>query len=180
MADCPSYKRCFISTYGVGARRSVTKALRELRVAAVDLFLLHAVDSVDELEAKRPALETLVQARDTGLVRTVGVSSHSREVLRRLLPLAEVDVALVVVNRTGTWMKDAAPREMRAAIRQLYRSGRGVYGMKALGSGEVTGAGVAPALRWAFHFRYAHAICVGMTTAEELRANVKIWRASQR
>jgi len=35
-----------------------------------------------------------------------------------LLALPEVDVALVVVNRTGAWMKDASPRGMRAAIRR--------------------------------------------------------------
>ena len=164
----------------VGARRSVTKALRELGVATVDVFLLHAVDSVGELEAKEPALAALVEAREAGLVRAVGVSSHSREVLSHLLALPEVDVALVVVNKTGSWMKDAGPREMQAVIRQLYRSGRAIYGMKALGSGQVTGAQIAPALRWAFRFPYVHSVCVGMTTAEELRTNVKMWRTSRR
>lgn len=164
----------------VGARRSVTRALRELRVQTADLFLLHAVDSVGELEGKLPALEELVRARETGLIRAVGVSSHSREVLSRLLALRDVDMALVVVNRTGAWMKDAGPREMHAAIRRLYRSRRGVYGMKALGSGQVSGAEVAPALRWAFRFPYAHSLCVGMTTAEELRMNVALCEATGR
>lgn len=164
----------------LGARRSVAKALRELGVRAVDLFLLHAVDSLGELTAKEPALEALVRAREAGLVRAVGVSSHSREVLSRLLSLPELDVTLVVVNSSGAWMKDAGPREMRAAIRDLYGSGRGVYGMKALGSGQVTGAQVPPALRWAFRFPYAHSICVGMTSAEELRTNVALWRTSRR
>ena len=164
----------------VGARRSVTKALRELGVESVDVFLLHAVDSVGELEAKLPALEQLVRARDAGLIRAVGVSSHSRDVLSRLLNLPEVDVALVIVNNTGAWMKDAKPREMRAVIQRLYRSRRGVYGMKALGSGQVTGDQVPPALRWAFRFPYAHSICVGMTTVQELRTNVALWRASGR
>ena len=168
------------ATTAIGARRSVTKALRELSVDTVGLFLLHAVDSLDELEAKQPALEELVRAREAGLIRAVGVSSHSREVLSRLLDLPEVDVALVVVNKTGAWMKDAGPREMRAVIQRLYRSRRGVYGMKALGSGQVTGDQVAPALRWAFRFPYAHSICVGMTTAEELRTNIALSRASQR
>jgi aryl-alcohol dehydrogenase-like predicted oxidoreductase len=72
-----------------GARRSLMKALRELRVEAVDIFLLHAVDSAGELEAKLPALETLARAKAEGLVRAVGVSSHSREVLTRLLDLRE-------------------------------------------------------------------------------------------
>jgi aryl-alcohol dehydrogenase-like predicted oxidoreductase len=66
-----------------GARRSLTKALRELRVETVDIFLLHAVDSAGELEAKRPALETPARAKAEGLVRAVGVSSHSRERLRQ-------------------------------------------------------------------------------------------------
>jgi aryl-alcohol dehydrogenase-like predicted oxidoreductase len=164
----------------LGARRAVTKALRELGVEALDIFLLHAVDSVAQLESKRAALAALVQAREAGLVRAVGVSSHSREVLSHLRTLPEVDVALVVVNRTGTWMKDATTREMQAAIRGLYRSGRGVYGMKALGSGQVTGAQAAPALRWAFRFPYVHSFCVGMTSVEELRTNVALWSASQR
>jgi aryl-alcohol dehydrogenase-like predicted oxidoreductase len=164
----------------VGGQRAVTRALKELGVEAVDVFLLHAVDSLDELQTKQPALEALVQAREAGRVRAVGVSSHSRAVLRRLLALPEVDVALVVVNRTGAWMKDARPPEMRGVIRQLSRSGRGVYGMKALASGEITGARVGPALRWAFRFPWIHSLCVGMTTAEELRANVTLWHASRK
>jgi aryl-alcohol dehydrogenase-like predicted oxidoreductase len=167
------------ATTAVGAQRAVTKALRELRVDTVDIFLLHAVDSVEELENKQPALETLVRCREAGSVRAVGVSSHSREVLQHLLALPAVDVALVIVNRSGAWMKDAGPHEMHAAVRPLYESGRGVYGMKALDSGQVTGDKIAPALRWAFRFPHAHSICVGMTTAEELRVNVALCRSLQ-
>jgi len=163
-----------------GARRSLTKALRELRVEAVDIFLLHAVDSAGELEAKLPALETLARSKDEGLVRAVGVSSHSREVLTKLLDLREVDVALAVVNQTGSWMKDATPKEMTEAVKRLYRSGRGVTGIKALGSGQVTGrAEVAAALRYAFRYPYVHATCVGMTSDSELEANVAAWRRAR-
>jgi len=164
-----------------GARRSVTKALRELGVEAVDIFLLHAVDSAGELAAKLAALEALTRLKAQGRVRAVGVSSHSREVLTRLLALREVDVALVVVNQTGAWMKDASPAEMTAAVRNLYRSGRGVYGMKALGSGQVTEpAAVTAALRYAFRYRYAHATCVGITSEAELEADVASWRRARK
>jgi hypothetical protein len=62
-------------------------------------------------------------------------------------------------------MKDASP----AAVRQLYQSGRGVYGMKALDGGRITGRmAVAAALRYAFRDPYSHAICVGLTS-ERLR-----------
>lgn len=164
----------------LGARRSLTKALRELGVERIDLLLLHAVDSVEELEAKRPALAALTRARAEGLVGAVGVSSHSRAVLTRLLTLAEVDVALVIVNRTGAWMRDASPAEMTQATRALYRSGRGVYGMKALGSGQVTGkAAVAWALRYAFCYPHAHSICLGITSDAELETAVASWRRAR-
>ena len=165
----------------VGAQRAVAKALRELGVEAVDIFLLHAVDSAGELEAKLPALEALSKAKSEGLVRAVGVSSHSREVLTRLNVLSEVDVALVVVNQTGAWMKDASPDEMTRAVKRLCESGRGVYGMKALGSGQVTGEkAVASALRYAFRYPYTHAICLGITSEAELEADVAIWHRTRK
>jgi aryl-alcohol dehydrogenase-like predicted oxidoreductase len=165
----------------LGARRAVRKALRELRIEAVDIFLLHAVDSTGDLEAKLPALEALSKAKAEGLVRAIGVSSHSHEVLRRLLTLPEVDVTLVVVNQTGAWMKDASPVEMTQAIRHLSRSGRGIYGMKALGSGQVTEpTAVATALQYAFRYPYTHAICVGITSEAELEADVAMWRRACR
>jgi aryl-alcohol dehydrogenase-like predicted oxidoreductase len=166
---------------GVGARRSITRALRELRTDTIDIFLLHAVDSGGDLEAKLPALEALSRGKADGQIRAVGVSSHSREVLTRLLDLPEVDVVLVVVNETGVWMKDASPAEMTEVVRRLYRTGRGVYGMKALGSGQVTGeAAVASALGYAFRYPYAHAICIGITSEAELEADVAVWRAGAR
>jgi aryl-alcohol dehydrogenase-like predicted oxidoreductase len=165
----------------VGARRSLTKALRELHVDTVDIFLLHAVDSIGELEEKLPALEALTRAKGEGLVRAVGVSSHSRTVLTRLLDLADVDVVLAVVNETGAWMKDASPAEMTDVIRRLYRSGRGVCGIKALGSGQVTEPdAVESALRYAFSYPHVHAMCVGMTSTAELESDVATWRRSRR
>ena len=69
---------------------------------------------------------------------------------------------------------------MTEAVKRLYRSGRGVYGIKALGSGQVTGqAEVAAALRYAFRYPYVHATCVGMTSESELEANVGIWRRAR-
>ena len=165
----------------LGARRAVGKALRELGVEAVDIFLLHAVDSAGDLEAKFPALEALSQAKAEGFIRAVGVSSHSREVLARLASLPEVDVALVVVNRTGARMKDASPAEMTRAIRRLYRTGRGVYGMKVLESGQVTEPkAVATALQYAFRYPHVHAICLGITSEAELQADVRMWRRACR
>src|SRR3989442_2758256 len=109
----------------VGARRALTKALRELGVETVDIFLLHAVDSHGELEASLPALEALTRAKAEGLIRAVGVSSHSREMAAPARQLPHDDVALVAVNQTGAWMKDGSPAELTAGGQRLYQGGRG-------------------------------------------------------
>src|SRR2546425_10028284 len=65
-----------------------------------------------------------------------------------------------------------SPAELTAVVQPLYRSGRGVYGMKALGSGQVTEPrAVASALRYAFDYPYAHAICGGITSEAEPKAD---------
>jgi hypothetical protein len=78
--------------------------------------------------------------------------------------------------------RDLVIRERRAApgrgpAQQQDRNGRGVYGMKALGSGQVTGkAAVALALRYAFRYPHAHSICLGITSDAELETAVASWR----
>jgi hypothetical protein len=65
-------------------------------------------------------------------------------------PWPEVDVALVVANQSGAWMKDALPPEMTRASGSLperpWRLRR-----ESLTSGQLTGqAAVSSALRYAF------------------------------
>ena len=86
-------------------------------------------EKIEEFAEDLGRLLGSARAKAEGLVRAVGVSSHSREVLTRLVDLQAVDVALAVVNQTGSWMKDATPKEMTDAIKRLYRSGRGVCGI---------------------------------------------------
>jgi predicted aldo/keto reductase-like oxidoreductase len=155
-----------------GARRVLAKSLKELRTDRVDVMLLHAVDSVQELEAKAGALEGLVRAREAGRVRAVGVSTHSRNVLDRLLKLPEVEVVLALCNRTGYYMKDGPPEATHEMVRSLFRAGKALYGMKALDAGHVAPGKASAALGHAFGLPYFHSICVGLTTEAELAASV--------
>ncbi len=164
----------------LGARRSVTKALQELKTDAVDIFLLHAVDSLEDLAAKQGALEGLVRAKEEGLVRAVGLSTHSRKVLKRALKQPEVEVLLVPVNRTGYYMVDAKPRAMFEAIREAYKTGRALYGMKVFHSGTLPQEERPAALQFALAFPYVHALCIAMQNEEELKENVATFSAASR
>lgn len=62
-----------------GAAAELRRSLERLQTDSLDLYQLHAVTSFEELDAATGlggALEALVQARDTGLTRWLGITGH--------------------------------------------------------------------------------------------------------
>jgi aryl-alcohol dehydrogenase-like predicted oxidoreductase len=87
-----------------GARASLERSLERLGVDRVDLLQLHNLVEPDEQEvALGPggALEALVQARDEGLVRFLGVTGHGTRIAgahRRSLERFDFDSVLLPWN----------------------------------------------------------------------------------
>jgi len=84
-----------------GARAELEASLALLRCESFDLYQLHAVTDVDELERRTGALEAVLDARREGLVRFVGVTGHGTgapaahlEALRR----HDLDTVMFPVN----------------------------------------------------------------------------------
>jgi aryl-alcohol dehydrogenase-like predicted oxidoreductase len=70
---------------GPGARASLERSLERLRVDQVDLIQLHNLVEPDEWQVAhgtRGAVAALVQARDEGLVRFLGVTGHGTRIAR--------------------------------------------------------------------------------------------------
>lgn len=75
------------------ARRQIEASLERLRVDSVDLIQLHAVGDLEDLDRatyRNGSLHAVVEARDEGLVRAIGITGHGhqapathREALRR-------------------------------------------------------------------------------------------------
>lgn len=62
-----------------GAAAELRRSLKRLGVDHFDLYQIHAVTAYDELDAvTRPggALEALVEAREAGLIRHIGITGH--------------------------------------------------------------------------------------------------------
>ena len=65
-----------------GAWEELHSSLKRLQVENFDLYQIHAITSLDELDqATRPggALEAFIQARQQGLVRWLGITGHGVE-----------------------------------------------------------------------------------------------------
>ncbi|MEW6750173.1 MAG: aldo/keto reductase [Candidatus Latescibacterota bacterium] len=170
--------------------RQAEEALRELDTPYLDLFLAHGLNTLEDWERFRPGLQGCLQARDRGLVRHVGMSTHTVTLTRLAAHNPELEVLLVTLNITGKVMKrSGSPAQMQEAMQVLFEQGRGVYIMKALARGRVFREGdelVAPgdhtlspdqverALTYVFRCPWAHAVTVGMRSPAHVEEDATI------
>ena len=86
------------------AREELHRSLERLRVDRFDLFQLHAVATMEDLEecfAPGGSLEAIVEARDEGLTQYLGITSHGLEapaVLIEALNRFDFDSLLFTLN----------------------------------------------------------------------------------
>ena len=100
-----------------GAWDEMQRSLKKLRTDRFDLYQLHAVTTMDELDActmKGGALEAAIEARQQGLTSHIGITGHGVDVLRifiEALSRFEFDSILFPLNfvqmADPTFHKDA-------------------------------------------------------------------------
>jgi aryl-alcohol dehydrogenase-like predicted oxidoreductase len=84
-----------------GARLQLERSLRRLRTDHIDLYQFHAVNKREDIEhilAPGGAADAFLQAREEGLIRFLGFSSHSVSVSLTLLDRFTFDSILFPVN----------------------------------------------------------------------------------
>lgn len=149
-----------------GAEESLHRAIEGLGRSWVDLFLLHEQEALT-LDGHRPALEYFLRAKERGLVRAVGFSTHSVAAVRKGLGLSDVDVIHPLLNREGLGLTDGDAAGMIAAVSEAHATGKGIYAMKALGGGHFY-AGAEAALRAVADQPFVDSVAVGVRTPQEI------------
>ena len=120
------------------AREELHRSLDRLRVSTLDLYQLHAVKTVDELDAVLApggAIEALVEARDAGLVRFLGITGHSltapathAEALRRF----DFDTVMFPLNYV-LWSNPAYRHSAENLLALAHSKDVGVQIIKSIG-----------------------------------------------
>lgn len=149
-------------------------AIEECRSAlglkTIDIFLMHEVRT-GQFAARAGAWQALQDARATGLVRAIGISTHHADVARAMADVAACDVIFALLNYRGMGIRcgqDAGTKEeMAAALTVCKASGKGIYTMKALGGGNLTGD-YQKALDYVFTQDFMDAVMVGFTNTSEI------------
>lgn len=150
-----------------GMKNSLEEARSALNRDFVDIFLLHDQDSELTLAGHRPALEYLLEAKTKGLVRAVGVSTHTVQLVKTAADSRELEIIHPIVNYQGYGLVGGGLPELLAALKYAWEKGKGLYGMKPLGGGNLQ-ANAAQALEFAFGVSSLHSVALGCKLREEL------------
>ena len=122
-----------------GMRRELETSLRNLRTGMIDLYQVHSVGSLEELErilAPGGAYEALARAKEEGKIRWIGVTGHSRPVLFKAVETELFDTVQLPFNPIeNEWEEDVLPAARKA--------GMGTIGMKPVAGGAIRNVGAS-------------------------------------
>ena len=158
------------------ARASVERSLREFNTDYVDVYLLHAVQSPEDLASRKGALEALVDAKAEGLVRAVGCSTHiyGGPVMPAVLACDEIEVMFSVANKEGRMLEGTTLEQQLIDIRKAHEKGKGITVMKILAAGDAPADQREDWIRWGFELDCADAIVLGIREKSQLEFDVRI------
>jgi aryl-alcohol dehydrogenase-like predicted oxidoreductase len=153
--------------------------LRRLRTDHLDLWQLHDLRSMqvlDQIFARGGALEALLQAREEGRVRFLGVTGHhDPAVLLEAMRRFDFDTVLVALNAADVHRLSFIKAVLPGAARQ----GMGVIGMKVYGQGPLLKYGrLSPreALSYVLSLPGVSTVVIGCGNCEEVEQNARIAR----
>ncbi|HNZ09197.1 MAG TPA: aldo/keto reductase [Bacillota bacterium] len=157
-----------------GMRKSVETALRQLGTDYIDIYLMHEQESRLTLKGHEDGFKCLVDCKEQGLIRAVGVSTHACEVAEAASELDFLDVLHPMFNYKSIGFLDGGIERMEKAVARAHEAGLGVYAMKILGGGLMIGE-IQKALRWALANDDLDSIAIGIANKRELELDLMMF-----
>lgn len=166
--------RIVSKSYSVTAaemRLSIEKARTALKRETLDFFLLHEQESALTLKGHSGAWEELLRAKEQGIVRWIGISTHAVAGVRAGALQPGLDVIHPIVNYQGLGIIDGTLQEMLEALSFAAELGVGIYAMKVFGGGHLTDD-PEKAVAFVRSIPGVQAMALGMSTREEVDYNL--------
>jgi predicted aldo/keto reductase-like oxidoreductase len=132
----PHREKCFLACKttkrdAAGARGELEASLKTLQTDHVDLYQLHALTKVEEVEqafAAGGAMETVLKARQEGKVRYIGFSAHDEQAALLAQERFDFDSILFPLG-FPTWIKGKFGPTVH---KKAQDAGRGILALKAM------------------------------------------------
>jgi aryl-alcohol dehydrogenase-like predicted oxidoreductase len=165
-----------------GSWASLEKSLKNLKTDYLDIWQIHHIDHTDEVNqvfGAKGALKALQEAKEQGVVRFLGITSHYDpepvvEAVRRF----PFDTALVAVNAAdvhkNSFIKGFLPRAVEQGI--------GIIGMKVCSRGRIFEPTALNSMKQALDYVWTLPVAtaiVGHDNLKQLAENVMLARSFQ-
>lgn len=138
------------TTNAADIKRGMDWLLRKLDTDYIDFGFIHCIDEPADLEKYMAsgALEHIQRLKEQGMVRHIGLSSHTPEIVNRLLDMDILDVVMFSINpaydyRHGDYAYGEVD-EREALYRRCQKERVGITVMKPFGGGQLLDARLSP------------------------------------
>ena len=175
-------------------KRSIDWKLTRLRTDYIDYGFIHCIDELSDWQEYQDngAYAYLLQLKQQGVVRHIGLSSHTPATIQRVLDEAPVDMLMFSVNpgydyQKGEYAKGSV--EERAAIyRRCVAEGIGIAVMKPFSGGQLLDASLSPfgqaltqyqCMQYALDRPGVITVLPGMSSVEQAEHLLGFFNASQ-
>lgn len=155
-------------------KEAVEQALQVMGLERLDIFLFHLTRSEEDYLDRKGAIDCLLEYKERGLIRALGISTHTLEGMTPAFNHEELEIILPCINRKGLGINDVSLDEFLPALRKLHEMGKGIYAMKPLGGGHLF-TDVANSLNFVRELGAVDSAAVGMKSTAEVEMNVCIF-----
>lgn len=138
------------TTDGEMIRRSIDWQLRELKTDYIDYGFIHCLDEVSDWNdyQKNGAFSFLMEMKEQGVVKHIGLSSHTPATIQKVLDEIPVDMLMFSINpgydyQKGEYAKGSLD-ERGAVCRRCESEGIGISVMKPFSGGQLLDAALSP------------------------------------
>ena len=123
---------------------AIEEARTSLDRDVIDIFLLHEVRNDPDWTNRAGAWEYLQEAKEKGLVKAIGLSTHHVDIAAKASEIKEIDILFPLINFRSLGIRKGSSHgtkeEMEIEIKKASDAGKGIFAMKVFGGGNLTGA----------------------------------------
>lgn len=152
-------------------KQSIDSARKALNRDYIDLFCLHEVENAATLNGHREALEYLYEAKAKGIIKAVGISTHTVAGVRAGATEPGIEVIHPLINKDGIGIIDGSVQDMIEALHTAKEFGKGIYAMKALAGGHLISQ-AQEALTFIRSLNCIDSVAIGMQSLSEIKLNI--------
>jgi predicted aldo/keto reductase-like oxidoreductase len=114
-----------------GSQNLLEKSLKNLKTDYFDLYQLHAVYSMEDVEktfGPNGSFETYIKAKEQGYIKHIGFSAHSTEAALALMEMYDFDTVMFPFNFVSLLKNDYGSYVLKKAIEK----NMGIIGLKSM------------------------------------------------